>query len=76
MSLMENPFPHQKKKKSKQNIDTSMISKVPLSTFSIAISADVIESEENTTDGAEALISKTETKAKKIIHETYCSMLK
>ena len=71
MSLTENPFPHQKKKKSNKDKDISMISKVPLSTFSTAVSSD-------TTDAinTEAVVSETETKAKKIIHETYCSMLK
>lgn len=71
MSLTENPFPHQKKKKSIQNKDISMISKVPLSTFSTAVSSDTTDA-----SNTEAVVSETETKAKKIIHETYCSMLK
>lgn len=71
MSLTENPFPHQKKKKSIKNKDISMISKVPLSTFSTAVSSDTTDA-----SNTEAVVSETETKAKKIIHETYCSMLK
>ena len=71
MSLTENLFPHQKKKKSSQNKDISMISKVPLSTFSTAVSSDTTDA-----SNTEAVVSETETKAKKIIHETYCSMLK
>lgn len=73
MSLVENPFPHQKKKKSSQNKDVSMISKVPLSTFNTAVSSDTTE---NNASNTETVVAKTETEAKKIIHETYCSMLK
>lgn len=73
MSLTENPFPHQKKKKSSQNKDISMISKVPLSTFNTAISSDAPE---NSSANTGTIVAETETEAKKTIHETYCSMLK